>query len=145
MTGNPKIDEMTRTEWRELGFYYNFDDQTGEWQIVGSTQGLRRFRDILAAYADNPRNDFKSEHDHYGPYLYLKIMTWDEPGIGENAIFGTLEDLRRLAGIVDQSLRYAKPGDRIDISHQYVAKPDCSLVLDVRPDDFDPASADPLV
>ena len=39
--------------------------------------------------------------------MYLKVMTWTEPGMDENAIYGTLQDLRRLAGIIDAKLQDA--------------------------------------
>ena len=70
--------QSTRREWRELGFFYDRDDQAKVWQLTGSRAGLLRFRDVLRSYAADPGNDLKSEHQHYGPYGYLEVMTWPE-------------------------------------------------------------------
>ena len=92
------VNEATRKEWRALGFFYDRDDQLKEWKLVGSRSGLLKFRDLLIRYAASSRNEAKSEHDHYGPYSYLKVMTWTEPGMDRNGIYGTLQNLRQLAG-----------------------------------------------
>jgi len=91
--------EATRREWRELGFFYDRNDQQKLWELIGSRSGLMRFRDALSEYAEDPNNDYESEHKHYGPYLYLEIMTWPEPGFDDHAIRGSLPDLKRLAAI----------------------------------------------
>lgn len=98
------INANIRDEWQALEFQYTRDDAAREWRLVGSRAGLRNFSRILSRYADDPRNEFKSEHDHFGPYMHLIIMAWPDAGIGENAIHGTLADLRRLAAIVDDSI-----------------------------------------
>jgi hypothetical protein len=58
--------ERTRRKWRELGFFCNRDDEKKVWRLVGSRSGLLRFRDLLLDYANDPSNDYKSEHEHYG-------------------------------------------------------------------------------
>jgi hypothetical protein len=98
---------------------------------------------MLVAYVARPSNARLSEHEHWGPYSYLKIMTWKETGINARSIHGTLDDLRKLAGLVVAALEHAKPGDLIALGHTYVGTPSYELVLDVREADFDPASADP--
>ena len=35
--------DHTREEWRELGFFYDRDDDAKEWRLRGSRDGLRRF------------------------------------------------------------------------------------------------------
>jgi hypothetical protein len=94
-------------------------------------------------YAANPRNEAKSEHDHYGPYMYLKVMTWTEPGIDRNAIYGTVRDLRRLANVIESKIQDARPGSALRIQEEFARYCEYSLLLDVRDEDFDPASADP--
>jgi hypothetical protein len=37
--------------------------------------------------------------------MYLKILTWSEAGLDGNAIYGRLQDLRRLSGIVAAKLQ----------------------------------------
>lgn len=111
---NPDLNLSIRDEWRTLGFYYNRDDNVREWQLVGSREGLLNFSQILTQYANNPRNNLKSEHDHFGPYMYLKIMTWPDAGIGRKAIHGSLTDLRRLATIVYDTVAEMQVGEMFE-------------------------------
>ncbi len=135
----------TRKEWRELGFFYNRDDQAKLWRLIGSRSGLLRLRDALLAYAADPLNADKSEHEHYGPYMYLEIMTWPEAGFDGHAIRGPLQDLKRLATIVEHKLMTAQPGETIRIQSEFEANSPYALILEVREDGFDPAEADPLL
>jgi hypothetical protein len=137
------VNEATRREWWDLGFFYELDKEGREWRLVGSRSGLLKFRDLLMRYVANPRNEAKSEHDHYGPYMYLKVMTWTEPGMDGNAIYGTLQDLRRLAGIIDAKLQDVRPGTELRIQEDFAEGCEYYLVLDIRDEGFDPASADP--
>ena len=136
------IDEHTRREWRDHGFFYEFDNGAKAWRVVGSRAGLFRFADLLVRYASDPRNQLKSEHDHFGPYMYLKIMTWPDAGISSDSIHGSLDDLFRLGGIVRGVITGAVVGASLDVSRAYAEDCEYSLVLDVRADDFDPSSAD---
>jgi hypothetical protein len=136
--------QATRREWRELGFFYDRNDETRMWKLVGSRSGLLRFRDILLEYADDPSNDYKSEHEHYGPY-YLEIMTWPEPGFDDHAIRGSLADLKRLAAIVENKLAVARPGDSVRVQDEFATNSPYALILEVREDGFDPAQADPTL
>jgi hypothetical protein len=90
-----RMKERTRAEWRELGFFYDLNHNSKEWLLMGSRAGLLRFSELLRAYATNPHREGTSEHDHYGPYMYLKVMTWPHAGIDANTIHGSLEDLGR--------------------------------------------------
>jgi hypothetical protein len=112
--------DSTRREWRDLGFFYEVDDERKEWQLIGSRSGLLKFRDLLIHYAANSRNEATSEHDHYGPYMYLKVMTSTEPGIDGNAISGTLQNLRQLAGIIEAKLQDARAGSVLRIQKEFV-------------------------
>src|SRR5438128_3553565 len=114
-----KIRERTRAEWRDLGFFYDVDEGSKQWLLVGSRIGLLRFSELLRAYATNPRREGMSEHDHYGPYMYLKVMTWPHAGIDANTIHGTLEDLGRLASLVDEKVAGLAPGDRARIRDEF--------------------------
>ena len=136
------VNQATRREWRELGFFYDCDDEAREWRMIGSRAGLLRFRDLLIAYVGDPRNAMDSEHEHYGPYEYLEIMTWPEPGFDNHAIHGPVSDLKRLARIVEAKLTDAEPGAIVRVGEEFAASTLYSLVLEVREDDFDPATAD---
>jgi hypothetical protein len=139
--------EFYKNEWRELGFFYDLDEDNSQWLFTGSLGGLLKFRDLLLAYATNPHNDLLSEHDHYGTYLlsYLKIMTWNQPGICANNIHGSLSDLQGLAYLVESKLKNMLPQTEASIGPEYAKDCGFSLVFRVMPDDFDPASMDPLL
>ena len=137
------LNELIRNEWRALGFYYDRDDDSREWQLSGSREGLLNFSRLLTRYADNPQNDSKSEHDHFGPHMYLKIMTWPDAGIGRNAIHGTLDDLRRLGMIVRDTIGSMEVGETARIQKQFVAAAEYAIVLNARGDDTDPSVMDP--
>jgi len=135
--------DATAREWRELCFFYDIDHQAKAWRLFGSRSGLLRFRDALLAYAANECNAQESEHQHYGPYMYLEIMTWHEPGFDDHAIRGPLPELKRLGEIIGSKLATAQPGDTILIQHEFSANSPYALILEVRDDNFDPAEEDP--
>ena len=134
--------EATRREWRELGFFYDRNDEAKEWHIVGSKQGLATFARLIQRYASNPRNEALSEHDHFGPYMYLKIATWSTPEITDEWIAGPLKDLSQLSSVIEDKLRELKCGDRVMLRQSYAPTSPYDLVLEMRDDDFDPARAD---
>jgi hypothetical protein len=134
----------TRREWRELGFFYNRNDESKVRRFVGSRSGLMRFHEALLEYADGSSNDYESEHEHYGPHS-LEIMTWHQPGMDDHAIRGSLADLKRLATIFVNKLAVALVGDSVCIQDEYAANSPYALILEVREDDFDPAKADPML
>jgi hypothetical protein len=137
--------DATRREWRELGFFYDRDDQVKTWKLIGSRAGLLRFRDLLMAYAANQSNAQESEHEHYGPYGYLEIMTWREAGFDDHSIHGPLPELRRLGEIVEGKLIAAQPSTTIVIQNEFSANSPYALILEIRKDNFDPAEADPAL
>jgi len=87
----------------------------------------------------------KSEHQHYGPYAYLEIMTWPEAGFDDHAIRGMLTDFTRLAKLVESKLAAVRPGSSVLIQEEFAPDSPYALVLDVREDCFDPTTADPLL
>jgi hypothetical protein len=93
----------------------------------------------------DPRNELQSEHEHFGPYAYLEVMTWSEAGFDDHAIYGSLGDLSRLASLVEARLSKAQVGSRISIREEFAPASPYALVLDVREDGFDPAAADPAL
>lgn len=145
MSPSEATDEATRGEWRELGFFYDVDEAAQRWRFIGSRCGLQRFANLLLAYSSNSSNVGKGEHDHYGPYMYLKVMTWPDAGIDVDSIHGTLDDLTRLAQLIEQRLQNAKSGERIEIADEYTPNCKCELSLEVRDEGFDPAEEDPYL
>jgi hypothetical protein len=138
-------DKATKQEWRELGFFYDRNDQTKVWKLTGSRAGLLRFRDALLSYVAAPRNVLESEHEHFGPYAYLEVMTWPEPGFDDHAIRGPLADLARLANLIEAKVATVRPGSSVLIQKEFATDSAYALVLDVQEDGFDPAAADPLL
>jgi hypothetical protein len=137
--------EATKREWRELGFFYDRDDQVRVWKLTGSRAGLLRFRDALLSFVADPRNASKSEHEHYGPYAYLEVMTWPEAGFDDHAIRGSLTDLARLAKLIEIKIAAGDPGSSALIREEFAPDSPYTLALDLREDGFDPATADPLL
>lgn len=132
----------TRRAWRELGFFYDRDDDAKEWRVVGSVAGLSKFAGLVKKYASDPRSIQISEHDHFGPYGYLTVGTWNVPLINENWIAGPLPDLLRLSALINERIAKAKIGETYKLREAYAAPSPYELTLDVRNDAFDPASAD---
>ena len=140
------IVEATKHEWRELGFHYDLDDAARLWTITGSIEGLANFITILRDFAGNPRNDTPCEHDHYGPYGYLKIMnTPGERGFNSNAIHAPREDFANLANEIDLKLLNAKVDSRIRFKHTFCPDSEYDLEIVVKPNDFDPGMFDSWV
>jgi hypothetical protein len=145
MSPSEQTNQATRDEWRDLGFYYDFDEATARWRLVGSRSGLLHFRDLLIAYVTNPKNDRIAEHEHYGPYFYLTIRTWSEPAITPDGIVGTLVDIRRFAQLLEEKLQQASIGEMFMLDTEYAGSNSALLECKILEDGFDPASADPLL
>ena len=135
--------ESTRRAWRELGFYCGKNDAAKEWRIVGSVAGLRKFAAEIRAYASNPANDRLSEYAQFGPAMNLEIGTSHQPEITEQWIGGPVVDLLRLATFIERSAQPNVVGKSVALRSNFSPMAPYELILDVRDDAFDPASADP--
>jgi hypothetical protein len=138
------IDEMIKEEWRNLGFYYDIDENANppEWKIYGSKDGLLNLIKLLEDYTANKVNDSISEHEHYGPYHYFKIMTWDEPEIAESYIAGSIDDLISLKVIITDKLNETDAGQTFTIGSEYGTNNTAVMKFFVMNDNFDPVSMD---
>jgi hypothetical protein len=140
---HPQItEEQIKQKWRELGFFCELDDDKKTWTLTGSRAGLLYFPDLLLGYVADPKNAVDGERKHYGPYGSLEIMTWREPGIDGHAIRGSVADLTHLAELVEAKLATAQPGEPITIREEFAPESRYAVLLDVRPDGFDPATTD---
>jgi len=135
-------DDQIKQQWRKLGFYCEMDEQKKQWTVMGSRAGLLYFPDLLLGYVNDPENATGGVRKNFGPYGSLEIMTWPDAGLDGNSIRGSLDDLTRLAGLVEEKLVTAEPGSTIHIREEFAENSSYSLLLDVRADGFDPASAD---
>ena len=135
-------DEQIKQQWRKLGFFCELDDQKRVWTLTGSRAGLLYFPDLLLGYVNDPQNTSDRAQQHYGPYGSLEIMTYPDAAFDANSIRGSLADLTRLAELIEAKLATAEAGSSIEIREEFAPNSPYSLVLDVRPDGFDPAAAD---
>jgi hypothetical protein len=125
-TPTAKVNQRTRQEWKDLGFFYDLDTGAKEWRILGSADGLLLFAKLLREYAENPNNDTLSAHSHYGPYAYLEIGTSSKAEITDHWIAAPLNDLRELASLVRERIANAKAGDRL--SFRKVFAPESHMI-----------------
>lgn len=135
-----KVIEQTKNEWNDLGFYYDRDDDKSIWQIIGSKKGILKFCKLLEEYSDDKSREPISEDRHFGPYSYLKFMTWNEPKIAEREICGKLNDFKILSEIIKQKLNMSKNTFQID--KEYSKNNEYRLEFIIKEDNFEPASAD---
>lgn len=129
-------------QWRNLGFFYEKRDNDRLWFLAGSKEGLLRFYDILTGYVRDPQYNEISAHEHYGPYMYLEIMTWKKPGIDRHSIHGSKQDLQMLADIFISKLRETSVGHHFVIGSNYTSDNEYSILVDVKEEGFDPALLD---
>jgi len=135
-------EERIKQQWRELGFFSEVDNEKRVWTLTGSRAGLLYFPDLLLGYVADPQNASDGATKRYGPYGSLEVMTWPDAGFNGNAIRGSLVALTHLAELIEVKLASAEPGSPIRIRAEFAPDSRYTLVLDVRADGFDPASAD---
>ena len=134
-------EEQIKQKWRELGFFCEVDHIEKTWTLSGSRRGLLFFPDLLLGYAADPANAAPGAKKKYGPYGTLEVMTWLEPGFA-NSIHGSTTALSHLAEIVEAKLASAQPGEEVRIRSEFAPNSPYTLLLDIKPEGFDPASAD---
>jgi hypothetical protein len=127
-------------EWKELGFYYQRDDDLKQWWLIGSKGGLASFLKELSDYANDPSFQGVSEHIHIGPHQYLKIMTWHVPIINSDCIGGSLFDLKRLKAIIEHKLSITNIGEIFLVGKDYAIQNEYLIRFFVMADSFDPSS-----
>ncbi|MBZ0166399.1 MAG: hypothetical protein K8I00_06285 [Candidatus Omnitrophica bacterium] len=142
MDTSDELTEQLKSEWRELGFHYVYNHEKACWIIRGSNEGMRKFCKELTTYAKDECYEGISEHEHYGPYSYLKFVTWNEADITSDAIFGRLEDFTRLSRIIETHLEIAAVNSIFSIAEEYAPTAEAYIEFHLENDDFDPASAD---
>ena len=127
-------------EWRKLGFYYQFDNENSCWRIFGSRDGLVNLCDLLLDYVKSNRHTGISDHEHYGPDSYLKVVTWHFPIINHDGIYGSPEDILKLEGLIRRKIFFASIDEEMHIDRDYSDKNECYLLIKLMGDGFDPAT-----
>lgn len=131
------------SEWRDLGFYYDFNEGINQWQFYGSKKGLQSFVNLINDYIQDERNNTLFKHEHYGPYMYLKIITLEnEAIIYEDAIGGSISDLSKLKDIISYKITNTNTGQTFSIHNDYGKNNSANTKFFVMEDTFDPASMD---
>lgn len=100
---------------------------------------------MLIQYSTNPRKNKLGEHEHFGPYWYLEVLTSDQPEINEHAICGTLTDIARLAEILRRKLSSAAEGDSFIVDSEYFKFNQSKMKFDILFEGVDPSTLDPLL
>lgn len=136
---NFDFDSEYSIEWRQLGFYYDFDNKENCWRLTGPKRGLFNFCNLLKEYVNNPSHAGLSEHEHYGPDSYLKIVTWTIPIIKEDGIYGTLDNIENLEVLLRNKL-LSNSSTEIIIDKEYSKQNECFILIKIMNEDFDPSS-----
>ena len=138
---SPELQAQTIAEWNDLGFWYDRTPENG-WVIRGSRTGLEKFAALLDRYATDLRNTELSEHDHFGPYMYLKVVTWSSPEINQDGIYGALSNIVRLAALVRERVASCHPGNSFSIAQAFSTASSTELTLVCEPESFSPGAYD---
>jgi hypothetical protein len=133
------LDLKTINEWKQLGYYYEYDKDFKQWRLYGSKDGLRSLVNQLDYYINNHANNSISEHIHLGPYNYLKILTWHNAVITEKHIGGTLSELKMFKELVDKKLLRSKVGEIFKIGSDYSPDTSVTILFIIMTDNFDPS------
>ena len=134
------ITSETGDGWRRLGFYHEPDHEQRFWRFVGSRAGLGQLADELRRCAETEEG---SEHGiRLGPYEDLVLYRWNCPGIDDQGIYGPPDALVSLAELVERNL--GAPGSSTVIGPEYASDVEYRLRIEVREDDFDPATVIPV-
>lgn len=134
--------EHTREDWRDLGFYYDFDKVERRWRLIGTRSGLSNLAELIRTFANKCRARSVGEHEHLGPYSYFTLVLADAPAITDYGVFGRSDDLLQLATVLDDRVFANGPGQTIVIDAEYSNENEAVLELVIKEDGFDPSSAD---
>ena len=103
-----KAAELTRQEWRDLGFYYISSTEQQKWILHGSKVGLLNLCKLVEEFA--AKNHPLGEHDHLLPHWYLTLTSCDTFSINSRGISGTPKQLNEFAKIFTKSVQNSSKG-----------------------------------
>lgn len=144
MNRTDEVVKDTIEDWKDLGFFYDLDEKSKCWKIVGNRNGLMKFCKILKDYASNPGNEKLSEHEYFGPYMFLTLATLKRRKRYEGGIVGTLSDIEFMSNLVKDKLSDCTIGDSFEIGIEYDEKTEFKMIFQIMDDEFDPSSLDPM-
>ncbi len=135
-----KAAELTKSEWRDLGFYYISHEDKRTWELHGSQKGLINLCSLLREFADA---DYKlCHHEHLLPHWYLTITLTDSFAINERGIEGTSRQLNEFADTLEHEFSEAVIHVISTIS-KCAYETEYKIEYTVHGDDFDPSLKDP--
>jgi hypothetical protein len=143
MTKTPPRDitPVTGEEWRRLGFYHELDPDRRVWRLCGSRSGLIGFARLVARYVKTSAASPDAQPLPLGPYGDLQIRLWERPGIDDESVYGSSDDLLRLAQLAERRLADTSLRGEVVIGPEYARDAEYSLVFEIMDDDFDAAGA----
>ncbi len=136
------IEQKIKDEWRSLGFYYDNGNDNKEWRFFGNKKGLQNFVFLLNDYVKNSKYTELSQETSFGPYSYLKIVTWNKQTITPDYFAGTIEDLTKLKNILADKILSTDIGQTFTIDKEYGIDNQATTIFYVMDDNFDPVSMD---
>jgi hypothetical protein len=106
------------------------------WEFRGSSKGLLKLGAALITYAEKHDEYCDSDHEHYGPYMYWKVMTRDEMAFTEQGIEGPVEKIGELGRAIVKRAAGLRPVVTLMID----SPKEGGYALVVQEDGFDPAA-----
>lgn len=137
---SPKLQEMTKEEWRELGFYYISDDDKGRWDLHGSVNGLSNLISLIESFL--AQDEVLGKHEHLLPHWYLTFEFTKAGDVSKRGLVGSKRDFQALNSFLRKQFEEAQKGDVIDL-HRFYQSPSYKMFLHIHGDSFDPSSMDP--
>lgn len=134
-----KVAEMTREEWRGLGFFYSSDDNEKRWDLYGSQSGIARLTEEISTFIS--RDEIFGKHEHLLPHWYLTIEYDEVPDINKRGIVGRKVDLLKVREYLNSLQNNALTQSCVAI-HSCFDQTTYKMYFHIEQDDFDPSSMD---
>ncbi|MBT1449790.1 hypothetical protein KJ365_02775 [Glaciecola sp. XM2] len=135
-----KIADLTREEWKNLGFYYISDQANEKWELHGSRTGLSNLCNLLRKFASENRE--YGDHEHLMPHWYLTFTSLEDFSINKRDIGGKPEQLMRFANFFEKEVSDCRQGATVTVPKD-AFNTDYEITFTVHRDNFDPSSKDP--
>jgi hypothetical protein len=139
-----KMVRIAREAWRELGFWFDCKARETCWKFCADRRGVNAMILVLREYLAGPEATENGDHLHVGPYSSLRIITGDRPLISRRGIAGRREDFLQLIRELEVHAAQSAVGV-YPIARNFTQPDGFRALLQLEPDGFDPASADPAI
>jgi len=136
---DPRIAEMERDGWRELGFWYDCQMPEKRWLFRADRKGIAAFAAEVRSFASEATEP--GEHTHLGPFSNLRLICAEKREVTWRGIAGRREDFEALAAELEHCAQKAAKGERV-LAESWASGDSYRLMLLVEEDGFDPGAAD---